>query len=63
MERLAALDERTLRAELAKDPSHAKTPLLTDLQIADVLERRATVLSHVAALVEEYGTDRVLTFE
>ena len=63
VERLAALDERTLRAELAKDPSHAKTPLLTDLQIAVVLERRATVLSHVAALVEEYGTDRVLTFE
>ena len=62
VERLGALDEASLRAELARDPSHASEPLLSDAQIADVMDRRATVLSHVAALIEERGEGRVLVF-
>ncbi len=61
--RLTALDEPTLRVELAKDPGHGDAPMLTDLQVADLLDRRATVLSHIAALVEERGAHKVLVFE
>lgn len=63
VERLTALDEPTLRAELAKDPGFVGTSMLTDLQVADFLDRRATALSHIAALVEERGARKVLVFE
>ena len=59
---LAALDEASIRAELARDPSHETDPLLNAAQIADVLDRRATILSYVAALIEERGEDDVLFF-
>ena len=59
---LAALDGPTLRRALAADPSHQLDPLLTELQIAELLDRRDTVLSHVAALSEERGQDAVLVF-
>jgi hypothetical protein len=59
---LAALDEVSIRAELARDPSHEADPLLNAAQIADVLDRRATILSYVAALIEERGEDDVLFF-
>jgi len=59
---LAALDEASIRAELARDPSHEADPLLNAAQIADVLDRRATILSYVAALIEERGEDDVLFF-
>jgi hypothetical protein len=62
VERLVELDEIALRRELALDPSHASAPLLSDAQIADVFDRRATILSYVAALIEERGEDRVLVF-
>jgi hypothetical protein len=59
---LAALDEASIRAELAKDPSHEAEPLLNAAQIADLLDRRATILSYIAALIEERGEDDVLFF-
>ena len=59
---LSNLDERSLRAELAKDPSQATQPLLNDAQIADLLERRATILSYIAAMIEERGESQVLFF-
>jgi hypothetical protein len=62
VERLSALDEAVLRAQLALDPSHDSAPLLSDAQIADVLDRRATILSYIAALVEERGESEVLVF-
>ena len=62
VERLSALDEAALQAELARDPSHASDPLLSDTQIADVFDRRATILTHIAALVEERGESAVLVF-
>ncbi len=62
VERLAELDEAALREELGRDPSHASVPLLSDTQIADVFDRRATILSYVAALIQERGEDEVLVF-
>jgi hypothetical protein len=59
---LAALDEVSIRDALAEDPSHASSPLLNDDQIADVLDRKATILSYIAALIDEHGEDRVLFF-
>ena len=41
---------------------HAIDPLLSDTQIADVLDRRATALSYIAALIEERGEEDVLFF-
>ncbi|MEM7434426.1 MAG: hypothetical protein AAF436_04675 [Myxococcota bacterium] len=62
VERLTALDAEAIEAELAEDPGHAAEPLLNDAQIAALLDRRQTVLSHVAALIDEHGSDRVLFF-
>jgi hypothetical protein len=62
VDRLSRLDEVALRRELAEDPSHATAPLLSDAQIADLFDRRATILSHVAALIEERGEAEVLVF-
>lgn len=62
VERLAELDEAVLRLELARDPSDASVPLLSDRQIADLFDRRATILSHIAALIEERGEEKVLVF-
>ncbi len=60
--RLAAIDEESIREALAHDPSHGAEPLLTDAQIAEVLDRKATLLSHVGALVGERGEEAVLFF-
>jgi hypothetical protein len=60
--RLIALDAASLRTELARDPSHADAPLLSDTQIADLMARRATALSYIAALVEARGAGAVLFF-
>lgn len=59
---LVALDDASIRAELARDPSHEADLLLSGAQIADVLDRRATILSYIAALIEEHGEDDVLFF-
>ena len=58
---LLALDEDALRA-LALD-AEGTPPLVDDAQIAAVMERRATVLSWIGALVEEHGAAEVLFFE
>ena len=62
VDRLTQLDEAAIRNELARDPGDAVEPLLSDRQINDVLARKATILSHIAALVEERGVDEVLVF-
>ena len=62
VERLSEIDEASIVAELAREPSHASEPLLSPTQIADVLDRRATILSHISALIEERGAERVLVF-
>lgn len=62
VDQLVDLDRKTIRQELAQDPSHSSEPLLTDSQITALLERRATILSYIAALVEEHGKDQVLFF-
>ncbi len=59
---LAALDELAIRTELARDPSHQSEPLLSDGQISELLERRATILSYISALIEEHGEAEVLFF-
>jgi len=59
---LAALDEASIRAELGRDPGDSVAPLLDDAQLEDVLDRKATILSYVAALIEERGRDQVLFF-
>jgi len=59
---LAALDEASIRNELARDPSQQSVPLLSDAQIAEVLNRRGAILSYIAALIEEYGEAEVLFF-
>lgn len=60
--RLAAIDESAIREELARDSSHGREPLLSDTQIAELLERKATILSYIAALIEERGETEVLFF-
>ena len=62
VDQLVALDRNAIRQELAQDPSHSSEPLLTESQITALLERRATILSYIAALVEEHGEDEVLFF-
>jgi len=59
---LAALDEASIRNELARDPSQQSTPLLSDAQISEVLNRRSVILSYIAALIEEHGEAEVLFF-
>ena len=61
-ERLRALDEEAIVRALEGDPINGVEPLLDQRQIADVLERRATVLSHICALIDERGEDEVLVF-
>lgn len=62
IDRLMRLDRDAIEMELAQDPSHARESLLNDAQIAAIMDRRATILSHVAALVEEHGSEQVLFF-
>lgn len=58
---LRALDEPTLRAKLAEEAESARYPLLDDAQIAGVMERRATILSRIGALIDAYGSADVLS--
>lgn len=62
VDHLIDIDEEAIREELAKDPSSETNPLLSDAQIAEILDRRATILTYIAALVEERGADQVLVF-
>lgn len=58
---LVELDAASLR-EALEAGSSGQAPLLTDLQQAELLDRRQTVLSHVGALIEERGETAVLAF-
>ena len=62
VDQLIVLDRNAIQRELAQDPSHGSEPLLTDAQIDALLDRRATILSHIASLVEEHGHGQVLFF-
>ena len=62
VQQLSELNAESLEEELARDPAHADQPLLNNTQIRALLDRRATILSHVAALVEEHGAEQVLIF-
>lgn len=57
--RLIAMDEEALRAAVA---DHDPESVLDERQVAHVMERRATVLSYVGALIEAHGEDAVLFF-
>jgi hypothetical protein len=57
---LRGLGVAELEACLAAEPSGE--PLLTRAQLDAVLDRRDTVVSHVASLIELHGADRVLVF-
>lgn len=59
---LAALDEASIQNELARDPSQRSIPLLSDAQIADLMNRRSAILSYISALIEEHGEAQVLFF-
>jgi hypothetical protein len=59
---LGALDADAIRRALSDGLGDDMGPLLSERQVADVLERRATILSHVAALVDERGEADVLVF-
>ena len=60
-ERLKALDEAALRAELAKEPS-PPWPVLTDEEIAAVLRRKDFALRHIERMIQMYGREAVLSF-
>jgi hypothetical protein len=70
-----ALDRETLIRELSRDPGLAEhirldvgpgpqpTRPVLDARVFDQLfDRRDTLLTHIAALIEEYGDARVLSF-
>jgi hypothetical protein len=62
VDRVLAMNEPRLRAELARDPGSRGRPLvLTDRQIEGVMDRRRALLSYVVALVDAYGEARVFS--
>jgi hypothetical protein len=59
IERLVAMNEEALRAATAdENPAN----LLDNRQLAGVMDRRATILSYVGAMVEAFGEEDVLYF-
>lgn len=63
IEAIQAMDEESLRAALAEDPWYEVEPLLTERQLAGVMERRLTLLSYVGALIDRHGEAAVLSFD
>lgn len=59
VERLGALDERALLAEIVA----ARGPLLTKAQITGLMERRKVLLSHVEKLKKRFGHGAVMFFD
>ncbi|MDH5493585.1 MAG: hypothetical protein OEY14_16645 [Myxococcales bacterium] len=59
---LQRLTPRMIAAEFAKVPLHLREPLLTEAQLAALLERRETILSHVGAVVAEFGLEATMVF-
>lgn len=60
VERVAALDEESLRESMQQDRESEERPILSPAQIDWVLRRRGALLSYVAALVALHGHERVL---
>jgi hypothetical protein len=60
-ERLRGFDEAALRAELAREPD-PPWPVLTDAEIAAVLQRRDFALQHIERLIAAHGRANVLCF-
>lgn len=58
---LRRLDRATLDAAFADESAAA--PLLSDMAVDQLFERRATLLSYVGALTDRYGEDAVLVFD
>lgn len=67
IERLRRLDDESLKAALrnrrVEDPDAPTAYLLNEAQRAGVLERAATVLSWISALVDVSGEEAVLSFD
>jgi hypothetical protein len=60
-DRLRALDEAALRAELAREPD-PPWAILTDQEIAAVLQRRDFALQHIERMIAAHGRAKVLCF-
>ena len=60
VQRVASLDESTLRAVLQTAPESDVRPVLTDAQIAGVVMRARAIISYVAAQIALHGSDAVL---
>jgi hypothetical protein len=60
---LRRLTRGNLERELARDRDGARGLLLSEHQIADLLDRRQTLLSHIDALIAMHGEREVLAFE
>jgi hypothetical protein len=60
---LQQLDRACFERELAADPRGARGELLSQGQIADVFDRRQTLLSHIESLIALHGEKAVLAFE
>lgn len=58
VERLLNLDQTRLKILMRDDYG----PLLGDQQMADVFDRKETILSYIAALIAQYGRNNVLVF-
>jgi hypothetical protein len=62
VERLRALTRSVYERELAGDAVFAEQPRLDERSLVGVFDRRAALLSHVSALIEEHGEEQVLAF-
>lgn len=55
IERLARLDREALARALEPDPAAPGTPILSEEQVDDVMDRRARIFMHLAGLYALYG--------
>jgi hypothetical protein len=60
--RVSALTRADFERELGKDPGFAGRRRLGEQRMSALFERRATLLSYVQALIDQYGEARVLAF-
>ncbi len=59
---LRGLSRESYRHELEREPAFASAGLWDPTRIDRLFDRRATLLSHIAALIDEYGANKVLVF-
>lgn len=60
--KLKALDRESLRDLLQEEGDPPGYAPLSEQQIESTLDRRRTLLSYIAALIDRFGEDKVLTF-